>query len=106
MKISFDTGITSELIEDLKREKYDSILCSEARDPEIEQVPIIQEPLVLIVPEEGARGGFYCPIPDIAGRSASLCGKAIKTWERPEDSRGFWSVRGDLPHSIWETYNR
>ncbi len=58
VKISFDTGITSELIEDLKREKYDFILCSETRDPEIEQVPIIQEPLVLIVPEEGVRGWF------------------------------------------------
>lgn len=50
VKLSFDSGLTSELIEDLKKEKYDFILCSEAADPEIQQIPVILEPLVLIFP--------------------------------------------------------
>lgn len=52
IRISFDFGLTPELIEGLKKGNYDFIICSEIQDSEIVQIPILEEPLQLLLPNK------------------------------------------------------
>lgn len=53
IKFSFDQGNTPNLIEGLKQEKFDLVFCSYVKNqPDISFVPIIEEELVVIVPQD------------------------------------------------------
>lgn len=51
VRFKFHTGITSSLIDGLKREKYDIVFCTKREnEPDIHFVPVSKQDLVVIVP--------------------------------------------------------
>lgn len=53
IKFSFNQGNTQALIDGLKKEKFDLVFCSYAKnEPDIDFSPIIEEELVVIVPKD------------------------------------------------------
>jgi DNA-binding transcriptional LysR family regulator len=52
VNFNLNTGVTEDLLSGLKSKKYDLVLCSKLpKEPSIEFIPVAQEKLVLIVPE-------------------------------------------------------
>lgn len=52
IEFNFNTGVTLDIIEGLKSNKYDIAFCSKVeKEPSIEFIPIAQQELVLIVPK-------------------------------------------------------
>lgn len=52
VNFNLNTGVTEDLLSGLKNKKYDLVLCSKLpKEPSIEFIPVAQEKLVLIVPE-------------------------------------------------------
>lgn len=104
IQFQFSTESTAVLIDRLKADMYDLVLCSGKDDPSIEQIPIIREPLVLIFSEDNRPNEIswnaICKLPFIGYEEGTRMDILVTEYARKNSAKFNFSYRAPTEGAI------